>query len=58
MTTLSGMPSRVGIRAAFAEGWEVESIQQTRFETRPDLTDIKFSEGGPFAWFFVIRRLG
>ena len=44
------------IHDAFTEGWEVESIQQARFETRPDLKDIQFSEGGPFAWFCVIRR--
>ena len=52
-------PRRVAqaeIHDAFTAGWEVESIQHTRFETRPDLTDIKFSEGGPFAWFCVIRR--
>ena len=52
-------PRRVSqdeIHDAFTEGWEVESIQQARFETRPDLEDIQFSEGGPFAWFCVIRR--
>jgi len=50
--------SKNEIHAAFAEDWEVESIRQTRFEIRPDLTDIKFSDGGPFTWFCVIRRLG
>jgi cyclopropane fatty-acyl-phospholipid synthase-like methyltransferase len=52
-------PRRVSqdeIHDAFAKDWHVESIQQTRFETRPDLKDIQFSEGGPFAWFCVIRR--
>jgi len=49
--------SQAEIRAAFSSGWEVESIQQARFETRPDLKEIRFSEGGPFAWFCVIRRL-
>lgn len=52
-------PRRVSqdeIRDAFAKNWHVESIQQTRFETRPDLKDIQFSEGGPFAWFSVIRK--
>ena len=52
-------PRRVSqdeIHDAFTQGWDVESIQQTRFETRPDLKDIQFSEGGPFAWFCVIRR--
>ena len=52
-------PRRVSpdeIREAFAKDWDVESIQQARFETRPDLKDIQFSEGGPFAWFCVIRK--
>ncbi len=52
-------PRRVSqdeIRDAFAQGWDVESIKEARFETRPDLKDIRFSEGGPFAWFCVIRR--
>ena len=42
---------------AFSEGWEVESIQETRFEIRPDLEGMSFSEGGPFAWFCVVRRM-
>jgi hypothetical protein len=41
---------------AFTKGWQVESIQAVRFEVRPDLEKIRFSEGGPFAWFCVIRR--
>jgi cyclopropane fatty-acyl-phospholipid synthase-like methyltransferase len=52
-------PRRVSqneIHAAFSQGWQVESIQPTRFEIRPDLKDIHFSEGGPLAWFSVIRR--
>ena len=44
------------LHEAFARGWTVESIQPTRIETRPDLTDFTFSEGGPKAWFAVIRR--
>jgi SAM-dependent methyltransferase len=53
-------PRRVArreIEDAFAEGWEVESIEPSRFEARPDLTDISFSEGGPKAWFVAARRL-
>jgi SAM-dependent methyltransferase len=52
-------PRRVSqqeLRDAFADGWEVESIAEARFEVRPDLEDITFSEGGPYAWFCVIRR--
>ena len=49
--------SRPEIRDAFSDGWAVESIQEARFETRPDLGDLRFSEGGPLAWFCVIRRV-
>jgi hypothetical protein len=48
--------SRKEIEVAFAEGWKVESIQPSRFEVRPDLKDITFIEGGPNAWFVVVRR--
>lgn len=48
--------SQEEIHEAFADGWVVESIQEARFEVRPDLEDIHFSEGGPYAWFCVIRR--
>ena len=54
-------PRRVSakeIRDAFAEGWAVESIQPTRFEVRPDLKAFTFSEGGPRAWFVVVKRVG
>ena len=52
-------PRRVSqdeIGGAFTKGWDVESIEEVRFEARPDLKDIQFSEGGPFAWFCVIRK--
>ena len=52
-------PRRVSqkeIRDAFAEGWAVESIEPSRYEVRPDLKDISFSDGGPKAWFMVVRR--
>jgi SAM-dependent methyltransferase len=54
-------PRRVSereIRRSFAEGWDVEEIRPTRLEVRPDLEDVSFSEGGPRAWFSVIRRVG
>ena len=50
--------SRKEIEDAFAEGWTVESIGPTRFEVRPDLKDFTFSEGGPRAWFVVVKRAG
>ncbi|MHB1558834.1 MAG: class I SAM-dependent methyltransferase [Isosphaeraceae bacterium] len=53
-------PRRVSqreIREAFADGWNVEELAASRYEVRPDLEDISFSEGGPKAWFAVIRRM-
>jgi cyclopropane fatty-acyl-phospholipid synthase-like methyltransferase len=52
-------PRRVSkneLHAAFAQGWVIESIEPARYEVRPDLKDLTFSEGGPKAWFAVIRR--
>ena len=46
------------LHEAFADGWEIESIEASRFETRPDLKDFNFSPGGPKTWFAVIRRSG
>jgi len=50
--------SRKEIEDAFAEGWAVESIEPSRYEVRPDPKDISFSDGGPKAWFVVVRRAG
>jgi cyclopropane fatty-acyl-phospholipid synthase-like methyltransferase len=50
--------ARQELSDAFADGWEVESIQASQFEVNPEFTDIKFSEGGPKAWFAVVRRKG
>jgi SAM-dependent methyltransferase len=54
-------PRRVSqgeIRESFANGWVLEEVRPARFEVRPDVEDITFSEGGPRAWFSVIRREG
>jgi SAM-dependent methyltransferase len=54
-------PRRVSereIRQSFADGWDVEETRASRLEVRPDLEDISFSEGGPRAWFSMIRRVG
>jgi cyclopropane fatty-acyl-phospholipid synthase-like methyltransferase len=54
-------PRRVSRRElydAFADGWEVESVQPVQVEVNPEFTEVKFSEGGPKAWFAVIRRKG
>ena len=50
--------SKTELRDAFAEGWSIESIEPSRFEVRPDLKDLAFSEGGPKAWFVVVQRAG
>jgi SAM-dependent methyltransferase len=53
-------PRRVSTKElhdAFARGWDIESVRASRVETRPDLKDLAFSEGGPKAWFVVVRRV-
>jgi SAM-dependent methyltransferase len=50
--------SRQELCDAFADGWKIESVQAARFEVNPEFTQITFSEGGPKAWFVVIRRNG
>ena len=41
---------------AFADGWNVESVQPARIDVNPEFTEVEFSEGGPKAWFAIIRR--
>jgi SAM-dependent methyltransferase len=50
--------SKKELHDAFAQGWSIESIEPSRFEVRPDLKDLSFSEGGPKAWFVVVQRSG
>jgi SAM-dependent methyltransferase len=50
--------SRQELYDAFADGWEVESIEPARAEVRPDFTEMEFSDGGPKVWFAVVRRHG
>jgi cyclopropane fatty-acyl-phospholipid synthase-like methyltransferase len=50
--------SRQELYDAFADGWEVESVQPVQIEINPEFTEVKFSEGGPKAWFAVVRRNG
>jgi hypothetical protein len=52
-------PRRVSRRElddAFADGWEVESVEPVRIEVNSAFTEVKFSDGGPKAWFAVVRR--
>jgi cyclopropane fatty-acyl-phospholipid synthase-like methyltransferase len=41
---------------AFADNWEVESVQPVQIEINPEFTEVTFSEGGPKAWFAIARR--
>ena len=50
--------SRKELHDAFGEGWAIESVEPVRVEVRPDLKDFSFSQGGPKAWFVVVRRAG
>ena len=49
--------SQKELRDAFAEGWTSESIKPVQLEVVPNLKGITFSEGGPKAWFAVMRRM-
>lgn len=48
--------SQSDLQEAFAEGWQIESLERAQFATRPDLPGFTFSPGGPKAWFAIIRR--
>lgn len=49
--------SRQELHGAFAAGWEIESIEAVRLEVIPEFAPM-VSEGGPKAWFAIIRRTG
>ena len=48
--------SRHELETAFARGWTIESIEPSRYEVRPAPNEIRFSDGGPQAWFVIARR--
>jgi cyclopropane fatty-acyl-phospholipid synthase-like methyltransferase len=48
--------SKKELQEAFSNGWTIESIEPSRFETRPDLKEFTFSPGGPKTWFAKVRR--
>ena len=48
--------SEGALRTAFADGWNIESIRPTQFQTIPEFADT-FSPGGPKAWFVVAQRV-
>ncbi len=49
--------SRQELSDAFADGWEIESVELVRVEVNPEFA-ATFSEGGPRAWFATVRRTG
>ncbi|MBS0260796.1 MAG: class I SAM-dependent methyltransferase [Planctomycetes bacterium] len=49
--------SRKEVEDAFAEGWVIESIEPSRYEVRPDPNDTSFRDGGPKAWFVLVKRV-
>lgn len=52
-------PRRVSaeeIRATFADGWVIESIEPARFEVVPGIPGAEFGPGGARAQFVTIRR--
>lgn len=50
--------SRQELHDAFANGWEIGSLEPARFEPNPKATGFTFSPGGPKAWFAIVRRTG
>jgi cyclopropane fatty-acyl-phospholipid synthase-like methyltransferase len=52
--------SRQELYDAFADGWEVESVEAVRYELSPEyhFPDGRSAEGGARGWFAVIRRNG
>jgi hypothetical protein len=55
-------PRRVSqseLRHAFADGWEIESLEPVRLEIRPEYRQQgAFSGEDPRGWFLIARRLG
>jgi cyclopropane fatty-acyl-phospholipid synthase-like methyltransferase len=50
--------SQAELREAFAQGWDIESIELAQITINPEFKEVQFSEGGPKAWFAVVRREG
>jgi cyclopropane fatty-acyl-phospholipid synthase-like methyltransferase len=43
------------LRDSFADGWEIESIEASRFEVRPEAKAL-FADEEPKTWFLIARR--
>lgn len=50
--------SQKEIRDTFAHGWQIERIERSHYEVRPDPNDPSFARGGPKAWLVVVRKVG
>ena len=48
--------TRNEIENTFSASWVIESLEPSRYEVRPDSNDSSFNDGGPKAWFVVVRR--
>lgn len=54
--------TRQELEAAFADGWQIESMTPHHFEinmkytSNPQFAGATFSPGGPKAWFAIVRR--
>ncbi len=46
--------SRQDLDDAFAQGWDMESVEPSEYEVRSDSPG--FAAGGPKAWFIIARR--
>ena len=52
-------PRRVSqneLRAAFADGWQIESIEPSNIEVRPEIKGPMFGGQAPRGWFMIARR--
>jgi hypothetical protein len=50
--------SRQELYDAFNNGWDVESVEPSRFEADPERANIVLQSGGLNAWFAIVRRQG
>ena len=44
------------LRATFADGWQIESLEPSHFETRAEAREAQFGGVDPGAWFVIARR--
>jgi cyclopropane fatty-acyl-phospholipid synthase-like methyltransferase len=48
--------SKKELEDAFAKGWNIESIEPSRYEVRADQRESTVSDDGPKAWFVRVQR--